>query len=122
MLGKQEVDSCDKVDEAGSVVNYIVNDVEFYKITGLTMGAPINPRVREEYLPFASEDEIEMLELISEVGALPARPRYEAPAGSNNWRTIMTRTAEEIAIGDAEILQASQRMIDEISAELDRAR
>ncbi len=117
----QEIDDA-KLEAAGKVVNYALNDVEFYKTTGLTIGAPINPRIREEYLPFASETEKEMLELVDAVTASPRRPRYEAPAGSSTWRTVMTRTAEEIALEQSSIADASERMIDEIETEIERAR
>lgn len=111
-----------KVEAAGSVVNYIINDSAFVQTTGLTMGAPINPRVRQEAVEFASDDEKEMLAIVEAEAAAPRNPRYEAPAGSNNWRTVMVRTAEEITLGGADITEASQRMIDEIAAEIERAR
>jgi multiple sugar transport system substrate-binding protein len=111
-----------KVDAVGSVINYIINDVEFVQTTGLTMGAPINPRIREEALGFATDAEIEMLNFVETEAAAPQNPRFEAPAGSNNWRTVMTRTVEEIALSGADIAEASQRMMDEIAAEIERAR
>lgn len=112
----------DKVEAAGSVVNYIINDASFVRTTGLTMGAPINPRVRQEAVEFASDDEKEMLRIVEADAAAQRNPRYEAPAGSNNWRTVMVRTAEEITLGGADIREASQRMIDEVAAEIERAR
>lgn len=112
----------DKVEAAGSIVSYIINDVEFVQTTGLTMGAPINPRIRQEALDFASDDEVEMLNFIETEAAAPAKPRFEAPAGSNNWRTVMTRAAEEIALEQASVEDACQRMMDEIAQEIERAR
>lgn len=111
----------EKVDVAGSLVNYIINDVDFVRTTGLTLGAPINPRVRAESYDFATDAEIEMLNFIEAEIAAPSNPRYEAPAGSNTWRVVMTRTVEEIALGGADIAEASQRMIDEIVGEIERA-
>lgn len=117
----QKVDES-KLEAAGSIVNYIVNDATFVQTTGLTMGAPINPRVRQEAVEFASDDEKEMLAIVEAEAAAPRNPRYEAPAGSNNWRTVMVRIAEEITLGGADITEASQRMIDEVTAEIERAR
>jgi ABC-type glycerol-3-phosphate transport system substrate-binding protein len=111
-----------QVEAAGSIVNYIINDVEFVQTTGLTMGAPINPRIRAEAQEFATDAEIEMLNIVEAEAAAPSKPRYEAPAGSNNWRTVMTRTAEEIALEQSSIEDACQRMMDEIAQEIERAR
>jgi ABC-type glycerol-3-phosphate transport system substrate-binding protein len=111
-----------QVEAAGSIVNYIINDVEFVQTTGLTMGAPINPRIRAEAQEFATDAEMEMLNIVEAEAAAPSKPRYEAPAGSNNWRTVMTRTAEEIALEQSSIEDACQRMMDEIAQEIERAR
>jgi multiple sugar transport system substrate-binding protein len=110
-----------KVNAAGSILNFIINDAEFLRFTGLTMGAPINPRVRQEVREFANDAELEALDAVENDTAMEMKPRYEAPPGSNTWRTIMARTAEEIALEVSGITDASQRMIDEITTEIERA-
>lgn len=116
----QQIDES-KLDAAGQILNYIINNSDFLRVTGLTMGMPINPRIRTEVREFASDDEIEMLDVVEAEAAAPRNPRYEAPPGSNNWRTVMTRTTEEIALEQSSIEDACSRMIEEISAEIERA-
>lgn len=111
-----------KVPAAGKVLNYIINTPDFLKVTGLTMGAPINPRVREEVRAFASDNELHMLDIVNGETEATRRPRYEAPAGSNNWRTVMARVIEEVALERTSPTDAASRMIQEVSAEIERAR
>jgi multiple sugar transport system substrate-binding protein len=111
-----------KVAAAGRLMNYNTNDVEFVQITGLSLGAPVNPRVLQEAYDFANEAESEMLRMVEAETAAPRRPRYEAPAGSSTWRDVMALAIEQIALEQSSIADASQRMIEEISAEIERAR
>lgn len=111
-----------KVEAAGRLINFNTNDVEFVRITGLSLGAPVNPRVLQESFEFATEDESEMLRTVEAETAAPRRPRFEAPAGSSTWRAIMARITEEVALEQSTVAEASQRMIDEITAEIERAR
>jgi hypothetical protein len=85
------------------------------------MGAPTNPRVAAEVEQFATADERETLRVVADDRAAPRRPRYEAPAGSGSWRTIMTRTIEDIAIGNAPVPAAASAMITEINDAIARA-
>ena len=111
-----------KVAAAGRIINHIINNAEFLRTTGLTIGAPINPRVREEVRTFASPNELHMLDIVDAETAATRRPRYEAPAGSNNWRTVMARVIEEVALERTSPGDAAKRMIDEVSMEIERAR
>lgn len=117
----REIDEA-KVESAGKILNYIINTPDFLRITGLTMGMPINPRIRQEVREFATEDELEMLDVVEAEAAAERKPRYEAPAGSNNWRVVMARTTEEIALEQSSIEDACRRMIEEVTAEIERAR
>ncbi|GAA3040694.1 ABC transporter substrate-binding protein [Pseudonocardia yunnanensis] len=106
---------------AGQVLNYCVNRVEMLKTVGLTMGAPTNPRVAGEMEQFASPDEKETLRVVAEDRAAPRAPRFEAPAGSGSWRTTMTRTIEDIALGNTPVPAAAGAMITEINDAIARA-
>jgi len=106
---------------AGEVFNFTTGDVEMLKTVGLTMGAPVNPRVAEEYIEFASPVETAMLEVVSEDREADRTPRFEAPPGSSTWRDVMTRALENVTNGNSTIPEASAAMIEEISAGIERA-
>ncbi|RCK70190.1 extracellular solute-binding protein [Desertihabitans brevis] len=106
---------------AGRVLTYCTSTVEMLEAVGLTMGAPVNPRVAEEVKAIASPDEVEMLDLVAEDRALDRRPRYEAPAGSSTWRTVMGRVLEEVTLGDSTPSKAAADLIAEVGAAIDRA-
>lgn len=113
--------SDENAELAGQVFNFTTGDVEMLKIVGLTMGAPVNPRVAEEYVEFASPVETAMLEVVTEDRETERTPRYEAPPGSSTWRTVMTRTLEEVTNGNRSIPEAAAAMIDEVTQGIDRA-
>ena len=106
---------------AGEVFNFTTGDVEMLKTVGLTMGAPVNPRVAEEYAEFASPVETAMLEVVSEDREADRTPRFEAPPGSSTWRDVMTRALENVTNGNSTIPEASAAMIEEISTGIERA-
>ncbi|NED99909.1 ABC transporter substrate-binding protein [Phytoactinopolyspora halotolerans] len=105
---------------AASVVSFNINSVDFLKTVGLTMGAPPNPRLLQEAYEFASDDEQEMLAVVESETDAERSPRYEAPAGTSTWRTVMSRAAEEIALERSGIAEASEAMIAEIQAGIDQ--
>lgn len=111
-----------KVEAAGRLMNYNTNDVAFVKSTGLSLGAPVNPRVLQEAYAFASEAESEMLAFIEAETAATRRPRFEAPAGSSTWRDVMALAIEQIALEQSSVADASVQMIEEINAEIEGAR
>ncbi len=111
-----------KVEAAARLMNYNVNNTEFVRTTGMSLGAPVNPRVRQEMLAFASPAETEMLTFVEAETAATRNPRFEAPPGSNTWRDVMALAIEEIANEQSTVMEAAQRMIDDINAEIERAR
>ncbi|MFC7456314.1 ABC transporter substrate-binding protein [Brachybacterium sp. GCM10030267] len=113
--------SDEKAELAGEVFNFTHGTVDMLKIVGLTMGAPVNPRVTEEYREFASDNEKKMLDVVTEDRDVDRQPRYEAPAGSSTWRTVMTRVLEEITSGSSTIPEGAADMIAEINQGIDRA-
>lgn len=106
---------------AGEVFNFTTGDVEMLKTVGLTMGAPVNPRVAEEYTEFASPVETAMLEVVAADREADRTPRFEAPPGSSTWRDVMTRALENVTNGNSTIPEASAGMIQEISTGIERA-
>lgn len=106
---------------AGEVFNFTTGNVEMLKTVGLTMGAPVNPRVAEEYVEFASPVETAMLEVVTDDREADRAPRFEAPPGSSTWRDVMTRTLEEVTTGGSTISTAAAAMIEEITKGIDRA-
>lgn len=111
----------DKLEAAGKVLDYNVNNAEMLKTVRLTMGAPTNPKVAEQAVAFASADEKEMLAVVATDRAAQRKPRFEAPPGSSTWRTTMARICEEIALGKRGVADGSQKMIEEIAAGIKRA-
>ena len=106
---------------AGAVLNFNTNNTEMLRTVHLTIGAPVNPRVAKEVQKFASADELEMLAVVAADRAADRNPRFEAPAGSSTWRSIMTRVAEEVALDKSTTTDAASKMIDEIKTALRRA-
>lgn len=111
----------DKLAAAGSMINFNVNSVEMLKVVGLTMGAPVNPRVAEEVVEFATEDEKGMLKIIAEERAIERKPRYEAPPGTSTWRAVMARIGEEVALQGTSVGDAAAKFTTEVKAGIDRA-
>lgn len=112
----------DKVEAAGKIINYNTNDPAMLKTVGMTMGAPVNPKVFKQSLDSASGDEKEMLTLVQAGREAERRPRFEAPPGTNTWRTAMSRAAEEIALGRLSTADGAKRLLDEIQAGISRSR
>ncbi|TWD73119.1 ABC-type glycerol-3-phosphate transport system substrate-binding protein [Kribbella amoyensis] len=110
-----------KVEAAGKVLDYNVNNPEMLKTVRLTMGAPTNPKVAEASKAFATADEKEMLAVVEKDRAAERKPRYEAPPGSSTWRTTMARVCEEIALGRSSVPDGAKKLVDEIAAGIKRA-
>ncbi|SDL50189.1 ABC transporter substrate-binding protein [Nonomuraea jiangxiensis] len=112
----------EKVQAAGKLVNYNTNNVAMLKTVGLTMGAPVNPKVFEQSKDFAGQDEKEMLAVVQAAREAERKPRFEAPPGTSTWRTAMARVAEEIALGRVNTADGSKRFLDEVQAGIERTR
>ncbi|MEV5896886.1 ABC transporter substrate-binding protein [Nonomuraea fuscirosea] len=112
----------DKLEAAGKLISYNTNDPAMIKTVGLTMGAPVNPKVFEQTLASAQGDDKEMLDAVQVSRQAERRPRFEAPPGTSTWRTAMARVAEEISLGRLSTADGTKRLLDEISAGIARAR
>lgn len=111
----------DKLDAAGRLVHYNLNDPAFLHIVGLSVGAPANPRMLQEAYAVANDDEKKMLAVVEQEMAQEQKPRYEAPPGSGTWRTIMGRGIEEVALERAGVADAAARVMADIDRELGQA-
>jgi multiple sugar transport system substrate-binding protein len=111
----------DALEAAGRLVHFTINDPALLPIVGLSVGAPANPRVLQEAYAVANEDEKKMLAVVEQEMAEEQKPRYEAPAGSGTWRTIMARGVEEVALERASVADAAARVIADIDRELGQA-
>lgn len=115
----QGIDDAD-VEAAGRLIDFNVNNADFLRTVGLTMGAPPNPRLLTEAYDFASDDEIEMLAVVEADREFDQRPRHEAPPGTNTWREALSRVSEGVALGETGVSEAADALIAEIQTGIDR--
>ncbi|OLT03197.1 ABC transporter substrate-binding protein [Pseudonocardia sp. CNS-004] len=111
----------ESVDLAGRLVQFNINDPQMLQLVGLSVGAPANPAMLRAAYDVANEDEKKMLAVVERELAEEQKPRYEAPAGSGTWRSIMTRGVEEVALERASVSDAAARVIADIDRELGQA-
>jgi ABC-type glycerol-3-phosphate transport system substrate-binding protein len=111
----------DKLEAAGRLVHFNINDPAILGIVGLSVGAPANPQMLQAAYAVANEDEKKMLAVVEQEMAEEQKPRYEAPPGSGTWRTIMTRGVEEVALERSSVADAAARVVADIERELGRA-
>ncbi|MFD1718441.1 ABC transporter substrate-binding protein [Georgenia deserti] len=109
------------LEPAGEVLSYCINNTTMLRHVGLTMGTPINPRVAEEYREFASDIELEMLEVGEADRAATRDPVYESPPGASEWRVTLRRVVEGIINGETGISDGAQQIVDEVQRNIDRA-
>ncbi|MCI2237767.1 extracellular solute-binding protein [Paenibacillus sp. TRM 82003] len=110
------------LEGAAKLLDFNLNDARMVAQTGLTVGAPANPRVLEEIRPDATADELKLLDLVDEEMQHEQRPRYEAPPGSGTWRDVMARTIEALALGNVDIPTAATQFTAEVTREIEAAR
>lgn len=109
------------VEPAGSVLSYSINSVDMLRTVGLTMGTPVNPRVAEEYREFATDIELEMLEVGEADRAAERDPLHEAPPGSGDWRVTLWRLVEDVVNGGTDAMTAASQLISEVDSSIERA-
>ncbi|GAA1489425.1 ABC transporter substrate-binding protein [Brachybacterium sacelli] len=109
------------VADAGAFMSYTVNSLDMLKIVGLSAGAPPNPRLLETAKADAGPLETKVLEITSQIRERDRGPRYEAPDGTGTWRDKVVAAIEQITLGDASIMDASQGLVDSIDAEMGSA-
>lgn len=113
--------SDEQAELAGQVITFCTSTVEIHEHIGLTMGTPVNPRVSQEYESIADTYELEMLRVTTEDREVDRSPRYEAPPGTNTWRTEMTRMLEQVTLGDVSVSQGAADLIAVINRGIERA-
>ncbi|MGC0274479.1 extracellular solute-binding protein [Pseudactinotalea sp. Z1739] len=103
---------------AAKFLDFFINDDRSIDTIGVVSGPPSNPRLRAlaQEKAVADDDVIaqKVLEISDREAAREMRPRYEMPAGGSGWTTLLTRTAENIAVGGESISDAVQALIDEL--------
>lgn len=115
-----EIDD-DTIDAAGHVLGYCVNNVEILRDVGITLGTPTNPRVAQEYREFATDIELEILDIDQHDREAPRDPLYETPPGAAEWQVTLRRALEDIVHEGASISESSQRVVEEIERGINRA-
>ncbi|RUR00926.1 ABC transporter substrate-binding protein [Labedella endophytica] len=111
----------DRVDAAGELMSFNLNSLELLKLVGLSAGAPPNTSLLDEYEPEATEVEKKVIAITREIAATERRDRFEAPAGSGNWRTMFVRELEAVTLGDRSVSDAASNFVDAVTAEIETA-
>lgn len=106
----------DRVDAAGALMSYNLNSIDLLKLVGLSAGAPPSLTLLDEYEPSATPDEQKVIATTREIATMEQRPRYEAPAGSGSWRTVMIRELEGVTLGNTSVSQAASNFVSAVSS------
>ncbi|WRH26363.1 extracellular solute-binding protein [Arthrobacter sp. JZ12] len=111
----------DRIQAAGELMSFNLNSIDLLKLVGLSAGAPPSSKLLAEYEEFATPDEQKVIAITKEVAATEQRPRYEAPAGSGSWRTMLTRELEAVTLGERSVSDAANNFVSGVSAEIEKA-
>lgn len=111
----------EKVPAAGELMSFNLNSIDLLKLVGLSAGAPPNSKLLAEYEQFATPDEQKVIASTKEVAAKDQRARYEAPAGSGSWRTLLTRELEAVTLGERSVSDAATNFVDGVSGEIEKS-
>lgn len=112
--------SDEQAELAGQVMTFCTSNPVIHEYVGLTMGAPVSPKVSEAVREFASDYELQMLDVVTEDREIERTPRYEAPPGTSTWRTEMTRALEQVTLGEVSVAQGAAGLIAEINRGIER--
>ncbi|GAA1536659.1 ABC-type glycerol-3-phosphate transport system substrate-binding protein [Microbacterium ginsengiterrae] len=108
----------DAVEAAGRLMQFNLTSLDLLREVGLSAGAPPNLALLDEYEPDATPDEQKVIAITREIDGKKKRDRFEAPAGSGDWRNIMVRELEKVTIGDTSVSDAAQNFVDAVSVEI----
>lgn len=111
----------ERVQAAGELMSFNLNSIELLKLVGLSAGAPPSSKLLAEYEQFASPDEQKVIAITKEIAATDQRPRYEAPAGSGSWRSMLTRELEAVTLGERSVSDAAANFVDGVTAEIGKS-
>lgn len=111
----------ESVDAAGELMSFNLNSLELLELVGLSAGAPPNTALLDQYEPKASDDEKKVIAITREIAETDRRDRFEAPAGSGNWRTMMVRELEAVTLGDRSASDAAANFVDAVTNDIEKA-
>lgn len=106
------------VEAAAQLMQFNLTSIDLLREVGLSAGAPPNLALLDEYEPDATSDEQKVITFTREIDGKEKRDRFEAPAGSGDWRNIMVRELEKVTIGDTSVGDAAQNLVDTINSEI----
>lgn len=108
----------DRVAAAAALMSFNLNSPELLKLVGLSSGAPPNTALLDQYEADATPDEQKVIAITREIAETEQRPRFEAPAGSGDWRTIMIRELEEVTLGEKTVPDAAAAFVEAVEGEI----
>lgn len=106
------------VENAGRLMQFMLTSVDLLRETGMSAGAPPSLALMDEYEPDADELEKKVIAITREIGGRAQRERFEAPAGSADWRNIMVRELEKVTVGDTSVPDAAKSFVETVTAEI----
>ena len=106
----------DHVEAAGELMSFNLNSLDLLKLVGLSAGAPPSSKLLDEYEQFASPNEQKVITITRETASKEQRLRYEAPAGSGTWRSLLIRELEAVTLGQRKVSEAASNFVDGVTA------
>lgn len=103
------------MDEAGSVVDFFVNDPTANKIFGLELGSPGNSNRAEAIQASLAAADAKVLAFANDTAGI-AVPALIRPVGGDQAETIMTQTALSVGFGQQTPAQAGAAFVDQLAA------
>ena len=108
----------ERVEAAAQLMSFNLNSPELLSLVGLSAGAPPNAELLDQYEPDATPDERKVIAMTREIAETEQRPRFEAPAGSGNWRNLLIRELEEVTLGEKSVPDAAAAFVEAVEGEI----
>lgn len=108
----------ERAEAAAQLMSFNLNSPELLSLVGLSSGAPPNTELLDQYEPDATPDEKKVIAITREIAETEQRPRFEAPAGSGNWRNLMIRELEEVTLGEKSVPDAAAAFVEAVEGEI----
>lgn len=103
------------------LMNFLLNSEHVPPLIGQNQGLPTSERLQQLARDNADENGKKVIDIIEREAAMEMRPRPEVPPGAAGWRDMMARAIEAISIEGASIQSESERFVNDLTAEVDRA-
>lgn len=108
----------ERAEAAAQLMSFNLNSPELLSLVGLSSGAPPNTELLDQYEPDATPDEKKVIAITREIAETEQRPRFEAPAGSGNWRNLLIRELEEVTLGEKSVPDAAAAFVEAVEGEI----